>query len=71
MIDVYVRNIEQVKGQLLGQFTPSQVLELPNLFEMFKTCVDDEGPTSFLAARFVVSDGGDCYFEIIVDTETE
>ena len=71
MIDVYVRGVEQAEGQLLGQFTPSQVLELPNLFKTFETHVGDDGPAGFSHAQFVSTNGNGCYFEIVVDTVTE
>ena len=71
MIDVYVRSLEQAEGQLLGRFTPSQVLELPNLFKTFEAHVGDNAPAGFSHAQFVSTNGSGCYFEIIVDTEME
>lgn len=65
MIDVYVRQIDEAEGHLLGSFQPHQLRDLPGLFQQFTT-LDTQGvDCRLLEARFVL-DGG-AFFEILVD----
>ena len=67
MIRVYVRDENEGVGALLGEFTPAEVLELPKLFEKFKTGADD-GLAHFETAQFITDVVG-AYFEIVVSSE--
>jgi hypothetical protein len=69
MINVYVRESEQLDGQYLGDFSPSDLHQLPDLFKMFDTFIWDDpdsiGPCRFEAGQFTVNETG-VFFEIIV-----
>lgn len=71
MVTVYVREVEQLDAQLLGEFLPSEILCLPNLFKTFETYIWDDddsdtiGPCIFNAAQFISNETG-TFLEIIV-----
>lgn len=69
MIDVYVREVEQLEGQYLGEFSPADIRQLPDLFKMFDTQIwedpDGIGPCRFDAGQFVANETG-VFFEIVV-----
>ena len=69
MISVYIREITQAEGYLLGEFKPGELKSLVNLFQTYPThAIDAEGQPSeckYDAAQFV-SRPDEAYFEIIV-----
>ena len=73
MIAVYVREVEQLTGQFLGEFLPSEILCLPDLFKTFETHIWDDtdaiGPCIFDAAQFVSNETG-VFLEVIVKVRT-
>ena len=69
MIKVYVRNQSGENQQLLGEFYPDEISQLPNLFKTFLTRADTTGGTGVcVQAEFVIGDEA-TYFEIVIDTE--
>lgn len=65
MIDVYIREIEEVEGHLLGAFQPHQLNDIPKLIKLYTTSDPDGRDCSFYEARFVLEGGA--FFEIIVE----
>lgn len=72
MIAVYVRELSQEAGILLGEFAPKSITSLVSLFKVYETTVN-EGSAKFLMAHFVSDDGfsAGTYFEIVVEYPTE
>ncbi len=69
MIKVYVRDQIGESRQLLGEFEPVEISQLPNLFKTFLTRSNITGETgNCVQAEFVIGDEG-TYFEIVVGTD--
>lgn len=71
MIDVYIREIEQLDGRHLGSFYPDDIRQLLDLFKTFSTHIWDDpntiGPCTFDCGQFVSNETG-VFFEIVVKT---
>ena len=69
MIDVYVRDVLESKGGLLGQFRPGDILALVNLLseDGFTVYTGYDEDAEFVCARFDRRDGR-TIFEILVET---
>ena len=66
MIKVYVRDETGDNSQLLGEFEPVEIPQLPNLFKTFTTRVTKTGDAGqCIQAEFVV-DNDETFFEIVV-----
>lgn len=65
MIKVYVRN-ESGEKQLLGEFEPVEIPQLPNLFKTFLTRDDVTGDAFLCAQAEFVIGAEETYFEIVV-----
>lgn len=68
MIRVYVREVNEEEGALLGEFYPEDILELPELFQRFDTGTRSGRVAHFAHGQFVCDATG-AYFEIIVTNE--
>ena len=64
MIDVYVKELEEDEGHLLGSFQPHQLRDLPDLFKIFSVLDPLARDCILVETRFVLEGG--CYFEILV-----
>ena len=66
MIKVYVRDQVGENQQLLGEFEPGEISQLPNLFKTFVTRAGTTGDVgSCVQAEFVIGDE-ETYFEIVI-----
>ncbi len=69
MIKVYVRDRIGENRQLLGEFYPDEIPQLPNLFKTFLTRADTTGETGdCVQAEFVIGNEG-TYFEIVIASD--
>ena len=70
MIKVYVRNQSGENQQLLGEFYPDEISQLPNLFKTFLTrATNTTGAKGVcVQAEFVIGHEA-TYFEIVIDTD--
>ncbi len=71
MIDVYVRDIEDISGNFLGEFSLNDIEKLVTLFEKFDTVNKQEDACSMVATCFVLLDNmiaadEKAIFEIVV-----
>ena len=74
MISVYVREVTQAEGYLLGEFKPGELQSLVKLFQTYSTrTLDDDGEFTvgckFLSAQFVNGPEG-ANFEVVVASES-
>ena len=75
MIDVRVREEEELEGHWVGAFKPSEIYQLPDLFATFDTNLftdggDAYGPSKFVSAQWS-NDGRNAFFEIVVSQNKE
>ncbi len=69
MIKVYVRDQIAENRQLLGEFEPVEISQLPTLFKTFLTRSNITGDTGVcVQAEFVIG-AGKTYFEIVIGTD--
>ena len=74
MITVYIREIDETEGYMLGEFKPGELQSLVKLFQTYPTrTLDDEGEFTveckFLSAQFVNGPEG-ANFEVVVASES-
>ena len=64
MIDVYVREVSQEKGQFFGSFEPKEIPQLPILFKENLTLLENGNYAEYDTSYFKSSSG--VYFVILV-----
>ena len=64
MITVYIREVSQEAGYLLGEFKPGEIKALASLFQIYPTHAADK-ECKFSFAQFVSEEAG-AYLEIVV-----
>lgn len=68
MIRVYVREADEERGALLGEFEPEHLPRLIEKFEEYQTYSLSEGRfCTFSAAQFVSEEGRAVFFEIVLE----
>jgi len=67
MIEARVRNIDWADALFLGNFSPEQIPQLPNLFQAFPTYDGENSGFRFMMAQFVCGDDDGVYFEIVLE----
>ena len=70
MIEVYVREVNDLKGELLGEFEPKMLPQLVQSFKEYRTYLSKPGTLALgeNSGQYVVDESG-VYFEILVEVE--